>query len=667
MSTPVPATNTRKTPDFDFIFGQYVNARGSVPYFSIAMSFEDAAQYLRLVNEMPGASKMEWRIEELFQRDINWKRVDRSIVPYIKQESGPTFFNSLTIALLPIDGNIVGDFDSGESNAPKLSNEQSMQKILRIGPVSCGYWSAWDSISDSGAKIGQISWDYRKVAAVAIDGQHRLAAIKAAHKSRTESSVPVILVLLSKELGYDSDRPLLPTLRQLFIDLNKHAKTVNRARQILLDDIEVASVCVRSLVGSQLSAGTSELNEEFPRLPLSLVDWHSEQARFDEGPYVTTILGLDFAVSTLLQLKIRESTDYGKIRSELKNIKSYLNLDLPAAHNRLLEAKEYQRSFSYDDSPEGEIDQIKTAFMRRWNRPIVTLLTSFRPYTDLIRTRTETSSLTPEFENWYSLDKQTSNSATKSRPNALKQELLDELLNREQNPISETELKDQLDSAMKPKQDWPLAFNVVFQRALFIALHKLTRAKSLLPEVDEDEDDDDDDVLHDIDDASDAPDEIDSSDSDNLKKAQLLADALNTVIGVQYTFLTLDHIMFSDDQQKKDYFWIGSILDPSTRTIDFTMSASLRAADLLLVSAYLFLYKTMFPDAQFEQFTEELETSDQSVLKQARAAINRLENGAKNNRSIAHRILDAREQNPDDNVLRQAVIRARIGWLWQNI
>lgn len=665
MPTPIPATSTRKTPDFDFIFGQYTNARGSIPYFSIAMTFEDAAQYLRLVNEMPGASRMEWRIEELFQRDINWKRVDRAIVPYIKQENAPTFFNALTIALLPIEGNLVGDFNSDEHNAPKLSNEANMSKVLHVGPVTCGYWSSWDSVSDPGARIGQISWDYRKVAAVAIDGQHRLAAIKAAHETRTESSVPVILVVLSEKLGYDSEKPLLPTLRQLFIDLNKHAKTVNRARQILLDDLEVASVCVRTLVGSQLSSGTDELNEEFPRLPLSLIDWHSEQARFDEGPYVTTILGLDFAVSTLLQLSIRDSTDYTKIRTELKNIKSYLDLDLSDAQSRLLEAKEYQRAFSYDDSPGGEIDQIKSAFMRTWNRPIVSLLTSFKPYHDLIKTRESTNSLTPEFENWYSLDKQTSNSTSKSRPDALKQELLDELLNRTERPISEAELKDQLDSATKPKQDWPLAFNVVFQRALFIALHKLTRVKSLLPELDDDTDTDD--VLDDIDGGSDISDETEVYDSDHLKKSQLLTDALNTVISRQYTFLALDHIMFSEDQERRDYFWIGSILDPSTRTIDFTMSASLRAADLLLMAAYVSLYKTMSPASLFEEFIEELGAADHSLHKQASAAKNRLENGYGNNRSIAQRIMDAREQNPDDSALRQEVIETRIAWLWQSL
>ena len=102
MAKPKSATTVRKTPNFDFIFGRYSHSHSAVPYFQVSMSFGDISTYLNLVSEMPGASAMNWKVEELFQRDIDWGRVTRKIVPYLKQREQPHFFNSLTIALLPM-------------------------------------------------------------------------------------------------------------------------------------------------------------------------------------------------------------------------------------------------------------------------------------------------------------------------------------------------------------------------------------------------------------------------------------------------------------------------------------------------------------------------------------------------------------------------------------
>ena len=75
MARPQAATTVRKTPNFDFIFGRYSYSNSAVPYFQVSMSFDDISRYLTLVSEMPGAAAMNWRVEELFQRDIDWKRV----------------------------------------------------------------------------------------------------------------------------------------------------------------------------------------------------------------------------------------------------------------------------------------------------------------------------------------------------------------------------------------------------------------------------------------------------------------------------------------------------------------------------------------------------------------------------------------------------------------
>src|SRR5690606_14325219 len=105
------------------------------------------------------------------------------------------------------------------------------------------------------------------------------------------SRVPVILLLFDERVGFAApeERPTVELLRGLFIDLNKNAQTVSRARQILLDDRDPHAVCVRRLVGSQLREDLNELGGSEPRLPLALVDWHREQAKFDDGPYLSTV------------------------------------------------------------------------------------------------------------------------------------------------------------------------------------------------------------------------------------------------------------------------------------------------------------------------------------------------------------------------------------------
>ncbi len=313
MPRPKAATTVRKTPNFDFIFGRYSYSNAKIPYFQVSMSFSDAAEYLSLVNEMPGAASMNWRVEELFQRDIDWARVEKKIVPYLRQQDQPQFFNSLTIALLPFRKEAIHTFDGhADWDPPELDDKDQFGdgKTESFGPISCGYWSSWKRATDDGARLGQLCWNTKQVCGIAIDGQHRLAAIKEIAQPGKDqydgTSVPVIFVVLDPSLGFTGDATrenLIGTLRRLFIDLNKHARTVSRARQILLDDRDPASICVRALVGPVLTTGADELSEVPPRLPLALVDWHSEQAKFDTGPYLATILGVDWMVAKTLGIK----------------------------------------------------------------------------------------------------------------------------------------------------------------------------------------------------------------------------------------------------------------------------------------------------------------------------------------------------------------------------
>ena len=138
-------------------------------------------------------------------------------------------------------------------------------------------------------------------------------------------------------------------LRRLFIDLNKHAVKVDRTRQILLDDIDPHSLCVRRLVEGRLSDGATALTATPPQLPLSAVDWHTGEAKVNEGPYVTTILGLNWCVTKLLGAQpIADYMDYSSIEKQLKAFGQSLGVDLSSALTDLNHVKEFGiRPFAY--------------------------------------------------------------------------------------------------------------------------------------------------------------------------------------------------------------------------------------------------------------------------------------------------------------------------------
>ena len=245
------------------------------------MSLRHVADSLRLASDFPGSELIDWGLDELYQREVDWSRVERKIVPYLHAKDQPQFFNSLTIALMPFakGDQLPRSFEHREDwTPPELKDEQRFAKVYRVGPISCGFWDKWTTLADAEARTGQLRWNPDEVFAVALDGQHRLAAIQQYAESPSissefleETKIPTILLVLDEQFGYSapSGCNLVNVLRTLFVDLNKHAQKVSRAREILLDDKDPTSACVRSLVGDRLVDGTPEIDED-PPSPLSL-------------------------------------------------------------------------------------------------------------------------------------------------------------------------------------------------------------------------------------------------------------------------------------------------------------------------------------------------------------------------------------------------------------
>lgn len=686
--------DTPATPHFDFLYGRYHLSSWVIPYFSTTMSLRDAATSLRLAAEFPGSDDVEWKLDELYQREVDWPRVERRIVPYLRATEQPQFFNALTIALLPT-GHSLADTQHAfaaqrEWRPPALAEADRFPKILTVGPITCGYWTDWNDLSEPAARTGQIRWNPEEVFAVALDGQHRLAAIQQFIKNpgisddrlRT-TSLPIIFVTLDPRFGYESpvSRSLVDVLRVIFIDLNKHAKIPTRARQILLDDKDPTSVCVRALVGETVNGSTTDLDARPPRLPLALVDWHTEQAKFDEGPYVTTILTLDSAITYLLGVKpVQNFMDYSAIRRQVQALFQWLWIDMEDALRRLddLEAAELQ-PFNYSESPENnELERIATAFQQIWNPVFISLLTEFAPYRDFIAFRRTEGSFTLNFSNWYRLYHQKKKDPFAGRATTEYKRLLGNLQTGSP-PVGEGKLLALLTDIESRKKN--LAYHVVFQRAYFHAFREWIMVDDVHLDDLEIHDSEDvfeyeagdgesDDEQLDADDLSDENHETNGEPAEGTssgladhvrKRAQEFVNCMNILVD-RVPDILQSNCRYEHAANEEPRFWLGTLLT-AEGAIDFTQGASLRSRDVIFWAVAMQMYDDrVAPNerSDFDDFwTGVLEPSG-GYMGRVRRSVRRY---ADKEISAGGRILKARgEEFDQERSLEEA--RARMKWLW---
>ena len=698
MVKPRATRNTPATEPFDFVFGRYHLSNWCVPYFTTTMTLRQAANSLKRVDEFPGVEHLSWRIEELYQRDLDWPRVERQILPYLRATDQPQFFNSLTVGLLPLEtDNVATSFEGDSWHPPEFSNQSDFERILTVGPISIGYYEGWETTDDPGAKLGKVCWNPREIFSVAIDGQHRLAAIKqlALESGNTgtdidNTQVPIILLILDPRLGYKAgaDQQLVDVLRMLFITLNKHAVSVKRSRQILLDDKDPHSLCVRALVGNRIIDGSSDCdNKDVPRLPLTLVDWHSDQAKFDKGPYVTTILLLDWVVSRILGAKpLRDYMDYREIRRQIKSLRGALSIGLNDAIVRLDSQENIdQQPFSYSDRPESnELAEIQEAFGRVWAPVVVKILTEFLPYRTLIEERKALETLSTEFVTWYYLFQRKEQERFAGEASRQYGNFIQRLGARNTDPIGPKDLPNKLTDIEEIKELDPnqgnLAFNVVFQRALFIAFMDFVKISELhldeiLPEEEEEEEDYDE-VLDADDESEDetliVDEEEDGDDQGEgsavaakaeavLKRAEQFVDAMNAFVTSEPAVLGKDCPYPQGETERA--FWRGSILT-AEGNIDFTMSASGRAREIIFWIGVLHLWRQKSDELcsnGFDAFWEHLEDSEFRIIKALKRSILRFSKDERS--SPASRILASRGEDYS-NAIASEEVRSRLEWIW---
>lgn len=423
----VAGQNFNFTDPIDVTCGSFQIGEYRVPFQTAIIRAQQAKDYLNLVTDDPKYAQQDWTVEELFQREISYGRVIEIAENYLnpaKARRSP-FFNSLTVVLVPNDTTDAQIFN------PPLKHE-SYDNFSAIGPIGITY-----NLKDrngnypASGSFGVLQWNRDEVYAVAIDGQHRLASIK--HLCRYNQnaarnlSISIIFLIVDPQIGFliPEQNFFNPTtyMRSIFIDLNKHSVPVSRARNLLLDDLDPMALFVRGLISPSLEFTKSgELSEDnipygtngefYNCLPLDIVDWHSEsKSKVDEGPYITSILGIDWIVNTVLNkcnnpnLKVidifridpDQENYYEKLEGSFKTWNSSWEAGIK---DHFEECRAQEKTFILTRE---ELNNLKYEFCESWGKPITRLLTTTACYLALIRKRLDKEIISPKFGQWYQL------------------------------------------------------------------------------------------------------------------------------------------------------------------------------------------------------------------------------------------------------------------------
>jgi len=193
---------------------------GSIAYYQTTLTAREL-----IANVRPAKETDQWvgaGIEERQQREINYKRVMEEIVPYLANHPD-RFFGSFIV--LVEQGSITFE---------------PLEEI--VGRIPVAYRDAVGTMGFLTVEAGQH---------IALDGQHRLIALRSTIESSEE------LGPLQHQVGSDRVSVIViefrdnQTTRRIFSKVNRNAKPTSRSDNILLDEDDGYAIVTRQLIASR--------------------------------------------------------------------------------------------------------------------------------------------------------------------------------------------------------------------------------------------------------------------------------------------------------------------------------------------------------------------------------------------------------------------------------
>ena len=319
---------------------------------------------ITLVDTIPGSN--EWSVRELFQRGVNEARVKNEICTYFKRLDQQKFFNPLTIVVLPMQGNRVAENikETGLYDEKKYEDEYQIIEAKDFYKIRK---------HKDAPQYSQLLINPDTVKLIAIDGQHRLSALKSLkrdlHDDRRNDelkqvnfkdwSIPVVLLILPVVPTATAD--ILKSMRDIFVTINKQAKEPTKAQNILLDDFDVNSICTQEFLDYCHK-------DESSKIPLFFFDWMGARELITQD---------DIRISFMDIEELYNLHQYYFITDSKKNNPFTIQQKLELNSEEIIEGP-------IDLAQRGWDEAIRKCYTKNCLESIVNFFTKFRPTKDYV-------------------------------------------------------------------------------------------------------------------------------------------------------------------------------------------------------------------------------------------------------------------------------------------
>jgi hypothetical protein len=242
------------------------------------------------------------------------------------------------------DGTVLDDYPAREDS----EDEKSLR--TRIGGIEIVTWKVNECY------FGFRKWHTQHVKAVAVDGQHRLSALKM-YKAKHDVSgkrLPVTVMV------FGPGRRIIEQVREVFVDLNKNARRSTKSREILLDDRSIPAVLAKDLMRQV---------EGHDYIPELVVDWRTDAVK-PEGPNQLTTL------VTLHEILLK-----GLFSSRAQNLSRLTLKGKPLD----FEDHGFATVSNLRDAEPNRVHLCIRAFNESWRDPLIHIFNKFSPFADFLK------------------------------------------------------------------------------------------------------------------------------------------------------------------------------------------------------------------------------------------------------------------------------------------
>lgn len=213
---------------------------GSRDYFITKMTASELSGSVGIASELENFDALT--LEDLYQRHLNKKRVQEEIAPYLANAKD-RFFGSIIVWILGDD-------------------------VVTFEPVS-DFISVSAAYSQAAASLGFliINNSEQRSGLVALDGQHRLAALREVVQGNAQGEFRSAACNDEVAVIFVHDKEAR-SARDLFTVLNRSARKVSKNDLLIMGEVDGAAIVARRLTSSSLLA-------PFGLIDRPLVKWES--------------------------------------------------------------------------------------------------------------------------------------------------------------------------------------------------------------------------------------------------------------------------------------------------------------------------------------------------------------------------------------------------------